>query len=69
MSHIYHLMKLAFEFVVVPDAYIVHLSHAPSLDISQFRKKRTYRVSCFHASKRLLSAHHEGAVSLCVEMS
>ena len=32
-----------FDFMVLPGAFIVHLPHAPSLDISKYRSSDLYR--------------------------
>jgi glycosyltransferase-like protein LARGE len=32
-----------FEFVVLPNGFIVHMPHAPSLDIAKFRSSSQYR--------------------------
>jgi glycosyltransferase-like protein LARGE len=32
-----------FEFLVLPNAFIVHLPHSPSLDISKYRASSLYR--------------------------
>ena len=41
-----HIMELAFrdtEFVVLPNVFIVHIPHAPSLDIAKYRSSEQYR--------------------------
>ncbi|KAK2715835.1 hypothetical protein QYM36_010410 [Artemia franciscana] len=41
-----HSMELAaknFDFVVLPNAFIIHLPHAPSLDIAKYRRSKQYR--------------------------
>jgi len=47
-SGMYCLLRLAvnvcrFSFVVVPNAFIIHQPHAPSLDIARYRASATYR--------------------------
>ena len=32
-----------FQFIVLPNAFIIHLPHAPSLDIAKFRTSAQYR--------------------------
>lgn len=39
-----------YEFLVLPEAFSIHLPHAPSLDISRFRSSPTYR-NCLQALK------------------
>ncbi|OQV20059.1 Glycosyltransferase-like protein LARGE2 [Hypsibius exemplaris] len=41
-----HLMMLAvkgYELIVLPNAFIIHMPHAPSIDIAKFRSKSQYR--------------------------
>lgn len=41
-----HIMELAYrgtEFVVLPNVFIVHIPHAPSLDIAKYRSSDLYR--------------------------
>lgn len=37
-----HLQE--YEFVVLPNAYMIHMPHAPSFDITKFRSNKQYRV-------------------------
>jgi len=49
-----HIMELAFrgtEFVVLPNVFIVHIPHAPSLDIAKYRSSEQYR-RCLRSLKR-----------------
>merc|ERR1712223_1068586 len=49
-----HIMELAFrgtEFIVLPNVFIVHIPHAPSLDIAKYRSSEQYR-RCLRALKR-----------------
>ncbi|XP_026970678.1 xylosyl- and glucuronyltransferase LARGE2 isoform X6 [Sagmatias obliquidens] len=39
-----------YELLVLPEAFVIHLPHAPSLDISRFRSSPTYR-DCLQALK------------------
>ena len=32
-----------YELIVLPDAFIIHMPHAPSIDIAKFRSKPQYR--------------------------
>ena len=51
VSHIMELESQAYEFVVLPDAFMVHMPHTPSLDITTFRSSRHYR-DCMQVLKR-----------------
>uniref|UniRef100_A0A3B4ADZ1 LARGE xylosyl- and glucuronyltransferase 1 n=1 Tax=Periophthalmus magnuspinnatus TaxID=409849 RepID=A0A3B4ADZ1_9GOBI len=39
-----------YEFVVLPNAYMIHMPHAPSFDITKFRSNKLYR-SCLQTLK------------------
>uniref|UniRef100_A0A8C5WGS3 Xylosyl- and glucuronyltransferase LARGE2s n=1 Tax=Leptobrachium leishanense TaxID=445787 RepID=A0A8C5WGS3_9ANUR len=43
VSHIMELDAKEYEFVVLPNAFIIHMPHAPSFDISKFRSSENYR--------------------------
>ena len=43
VSHIMELHAMGKEFVVVPDVFMVHQPHTPSLDLLRFRSSRSYR--------------------------
>lgn len=43
VSHIMELHAQGYEFVVLPNAFIVHMPHAPSFDIARFRSSAQYR--------------------------
>uniref|UniRef100_A0A4W3INT9 LARGE xylosyl- and glucuronyltransferase 2 n=1 Tax=Callorhinchus milii TaxID=7868 RepID=A0A4W3INT9_CALMI len=43
VSHIIELDAQEYELMVLPNAYIVHMPHAPSFDISKFRSSSLYR--------------------------
>ncbi|KAK7099228.1 xylosyl- and glucuronyltransferase LARGE2s-like [Littorina saxatilis] len=43
VSHIMELDAQGFEFVVLPNAFIIHMPHAPSFDIAKFRSSSVYR--------------------------
>ncbi|KPP68344.1 hypothetical protein Z043_112987 [Scleropages formosus] len=32
-----------YDFVVLPNAFMIHMPHAPSFDISKFRSSSSYR--------------------------
>uniref|UniRef100_A0A4X2KPW2 LARGE xylosyl- and glucuronyltransferase 2 n=1 Tax=Vombatus ursinus TaxID=29139 RepID=A0A4X2KPW2_VOMUR len=44
VAHIMELDAQEYEFLVLPEAFAIHLPHAPSLDISRFRSSPTYRL-------------------------
>lgn len=44
VSHIMELEAIGYEFVVLPQAFIVHMPHAPSRDIARFRASPQYRM-------------------------
>ncbi len=44
VEFIAHLASLQFEFLVLPDVFIVHLPHAPSPDLQSFRDKDEYKA-------------------------
>ena len=37
------LEATGFEFLVLPNVFVVHMPHAPSLDIAKFRTSKQYR--------------------------
>ena len=43
VSHIMELFAQGFEFIVLPNAFIVHMPHAPSFDIAKYRSSSSYR--------------------------
>lgn len=51
VSHIMELHALNYEFVVLPNAFIIHMPHAPSFDIAKYRSSSTYR-KCLQTLKR-----------------
>ena len=51
VSHIMELHRAAYEFVVLPEPYVIHMPHSPSLDISSFRSSTLYR-DCVQVLKR-----------------
>ncbi|XP_047371800.1 xylosyl- and glucuronyltransferase LARGE2 isoform X4 [Sciurus carolinensis] len=50
VAHIVELDAQEFELLVLPEAFTIHLPHAPSLDISRFRSSSAYR-DCLQALK------------------
>uniref|UniRef100_A0AAR2L890 LARGE xylosyl- and glucuronyltransferase 1 n=1 Tax=Pygocentrus nattereri TaxID=42514 RepID=A0AAR2L890_PYGNA len=44
VAHIMELDAQEYEFVVLPNAYMIHMPHAPSFDITKFRSNEQYRV-------------------------
>ncbi|RWS09293.1 glycosyltransferase-like protein LARGE1, partial [Dinothrombium tinctorium] len=43
VSHIMELHALDYQFIVLPNAFIIHMPHAPSFDIAKFRSTNNYR--------------------------
>lgn len=43
VAHIMELHAQEYEFIVLPNAYIIHMPHAPSFDIAKFRSSPQYR--------------------------
>ena len=43
VSHVMELAARGTEFVVLPNVFIVHLPHAPSLSIAKYRSSEQYR--------------------------
>lgn len=43
VSHIMQLDVEGYEFVVLPNAFMIHMPHAPSFDIAKFRSSSLYR--------------------------
>ncbi|XP_054163176.1 xylosyl- and glucuronyltransferase LARGE2s-like [Oppia nitens] len=43
VSHIMELYAQGYEFIVLPNAFIVHMPHAPSFDIAKYRSSSSYR--------------------------
>ncbi len=50
VSHVMELAAADFQFVVLHDAFIVHLPHTPSDAIQSYRKSSSYR-RCLEALK------------------
>ena len=50
VSHILQLHAMGQEMVVVPDVFMIHQPHSPSMDLVRFRKDRKYR-ECLLALK------------------
>ncbi|CAH6788215.1 xylosyl- and glucuronyltransferase LARGE2 isoform X2 [Phodopus roborovskii] len=50
VAHIIELDAQDYELLVLPEAFSIHLPHAPSLDISRFRSNPTYR-NCLQTLK------------------
>ncbi|XP_075044317.1 xylosyl- and glucuronyltransferase LARGE2 [Mixophyes fleayi] len=44
VSHIMELDAKGYKLVVLPNAFIIHMPHAPSFDISKFRSSENYRL-------------------------
>ncbi|XP_061133355.1 xylosyl- and glucuronyltransferase LARGE2s isoform X3 [Syngnathus typhle] len=43
VSHIIELDAQEYDFMVLPNAFMIHMPHAPSFDISKFRSSTSYR--------------------------
>ncbi|KOC66202.1 Glycosyltransferase-like protein LARGE1 [Habropoda laboriosa] len=43
VSYLTHLTVLGYKYIVLPDTFIIHRPHAPSLDIGKFRTDSIYR--------------------------
>ncbi|XP_014666068.1 PREDICTED: glycosyltransferase-like protein LARGE1, partial [Priapulus caudatus] len=43
VAHVVELDAAGYEFVVLPNAFVVHMPHAPSFDIARFRSSAQYR--------------------------
>uniref|UniRef100_A0A8C2ZMK1 LARGE xylosyl- and glucuronyltransferase 2 n=1 Tax=Cyclopterus lumpus TaxID=8103 RepID=A0A8C2ZMK1_CYCLU len=50
VSHVLELDAQEFDLVVLPNAFMVHMPHAPSFDISKFRSSSSYRT-CLNTLK------------------
>ncbi|XP_075871060.1 xylosyl- and glucuronyltransferase LARGE2s [Nelusetta ayraudi] len=50
VAHVMELDAQEFELMVLPNAFMVHMPHAPSFDISKFRSSAAYR-SCLSTLK------------------
>ncbi|CAL7945202.1 unnamed protein product [Xylocopa violacea] len=67
VSYLTHLTVLDYKYIVLPDTFIIHRPHAPSLDIGKFRTDSIYR-RCLKRLKdefveELVSKYGEGALS------
>jgi len=51
VSHIYQLHAQGYNFWVLPNVFIIHLPHTPSLDIHRYRSSSTYR-RCMESMKQ-----------------
>jgi hypothetical protein len=43
VSHSMEMAARGFQFIVLPNAFIIHMPHAPSLDIAKFRNSKQYQ--------------------------
>nr|XP_057934289.1 xylosyl- and glucuronyltransferase LARGE2s [Doryrhamphus excisus]XP_057934291.1 xylosyl- and glucuronyltransferase LARGE2s [Doryrhamphus excisus]XP_057934292.1 xylosyl- and glucuronyltransferase LARGE2s [Doryrhamphus excisus]XP_057934293.1 xylosyl- and glucuronyltransferase LARGE2s [Doryrhamphus excisus] len=50
VSHIIELDAQEYDFMVLPNAFMIHMPHAPSFDISKFRSSSSYR-NCLNTLK------------------
>ncbi|XP_076748862.1 xylosyl- and glucuronyltransferase LARGE1 isoform X1 [Xylocopa sonorina] len=67
VSYLTHLTVLDYKYIVLPDTFIIHRPHAPSLDIGKFRTDSIYR-RCLKKLKdefveELVTKYGEGALS------
>lgn len=44
VSHIMDLDAQSYDFIVLPNAFIIHMPHTPSFDIAKFRSSQQYRL-------------------------
>jgi len=44
VMHMEHLHELGYAFAVVPTVYLVHQPHAPSPDLTTFRRSVLYKI-------------------------
>jgi len=51
VSHIMELSYQGYSFIVLPEAYMIHLPHAPSADVAAFRQSKSYR-GCMQIFKK-----------------
>jgi len=51
VSHVMELAARGTEFVALPNVFIIHLPHAPSLSIAKYRSSEQYR-KCLRSLKR-----------------
>lgn len=51
VSHIMELYAQNYEFIVLPNAFIIHMPHAPSFDIAKYRSSSIYR-KCLQTLKK-----------------
>ncbi|XP_004585648.2 xylosyl- and glucuronyltransferase LARGE2 isoform X1 [Ochotona princeps] len=66
VAHIVELDAQEYELLVLPEAFTIHLPHAPSLDLSRFRSSSTYR-HCLQTLKEEFHqdlSRHYGAAAL-----
>ncbi|XP_077868932.1 xylosyl- and glucuronyltransferase LARGE1 [Saccoglossus kowalevskii] len=42
VSHIMEIDALGYEFIVLPNAFMIHMPHAPSFDIAKFTSNKNY---------------------------
>ncbi|KAK9542127.1 hypothetical protein VZT92_000017 [Zoarces viviparus] len=50
VSHVLELDAQEFDLMVLPNAFMIHMPHAPSFDISKFRSSSSYR-NCLNTLK------------------
>nr|XP_045370549.1 LARGE xylosyl- and glucuronyltransferase 1 [Camelus bactrianus] len=52
VAHIMDAGAQEYEFIVLPNAYMIHMPHAPSFDITKFRSNKQYRICLKTLSRR-----------------
>lgn len=55
VSHIMSLYAQGYEFIVLPDAFIIHTPHAPSIDIALYRTSKEYRKCLLNLKKTFIA--------------
>lgn len=55
VEHIMQLAALEYEFIVLPEAFVIHLFHQPSYDILKHRESLKYRVCIRQLRRTFLS--------------
>ncbi|KAF5287894.1 hypothetical protein FQA39_LY04068 [Lamprigera yunnana] len=56
VSHIMELEAQGYEFIVLPNAFIIHKTHAPSSDIGKFRNSPVYRMCLLNLKEEFVES-------------
>lgn len=59
VSHIMELNAQGYEFIVLPDTFIIHKAHAPSFDIAKFRSSPIYRMCLQNLKDNFIKKLHK----------